>query len=107
MKVRCSLNDGDTALYWWEGRMYSRMPAEKDRHLFNVQGMNIRHCETLKDPLRGLGFVARSRELMFYLDPETNEVLRTWTNPLDRRGSGSGAGGQRSARQLPRELGPR
>ena len=67
MKVRCSLNDGETALYWWEGRMYSRMPAEKDRHLFNVQGMNIRHCETLSDPVRGLGFVARSRELMFYL----------------------------------------
>lgn len=81
MKVRCSLNDGETALYWWEGRMYSRKPGEKDRHLFNVQGMNIRHCETLSDPVRGLGFVARSRELMFYLDPETNEVLRTWTNP--------------------------
>ncbi len=81
MKVRCSLNDGETALYWWEGRMYSRKPAEKNRHLFNVQGMNIRHCETLNDPVRGLGFVARSRELMFYLDPETNEILRTWTNP--------------------------
>ena len=81
MKVSCSLNDGETALYWWEGRMYSRKPAEKDRHLFNVQGMNIRHCETLSDPVRGLGYVARSRELMFYLDPETNEILRTWTNP--------------------------
>ena len=80
MKTRCSMNDGETALYWWEGRMYSRVPGEKDRHLFNVQGMNIRHCETLTDPFRGLGFAARSRELMFYLDPETNEVLRTWTN---------------------------
>ena len=81
MKTRCSLNDGDTALYWWEGRMYSRVPGEKDRHVFNVQGMNIRHCETLTDPVRGLGFAARSRELMFYLHPETNEVLRTWANP--------------------------
>ena len=88
MKVRCSLNDGETALYWWEGRMYSRKPAEKDRHLFNVQGMNIRHCETLNDPVRGLGFVARSRELMFYLDPETNEILRTWTNPWTGEDSG-------------------
>ncbi len=81
MKTRCSMNDGETALYWWEGRMYSRVPGEKDRHLFNVQGMNIRHCETFTDPVRGLGFAARSRELMFYLDPETNEVLRTWANP--------------------------
>ena len=81
MKTRCSLNDGETALYWWEGRMYSRKPAEKNRHLFNVQGMNIRHCETLSDPVRGLGFVARSRELMFYLDPDTNEVMRIWANP--------------------------
>ena len=81
MKTRCSLNDGDTALYWWEGRMYSRVPGEKDRHLFNVQGMNIRHCETFTDPVRGLGFAARSRELMLYLDPQTNEVLRSWSNP--------------------------
>ena len=79
-KMNCSLNEGETVLYWWQGGAMSRMSGEKDRHLFNVQGMNIRHCETLTDPVRGLGFAARSRELMFYLDPDTNEVLRTWTN---------------------------
>ena len=63
--------DGDEALIWnakltcgtteqgvtrygmWEGRMYSRIPGEKDRHLFDVVGINTRQCERHKDPARG------------------------------------------------------
>jgi hypothetical protein len=81
LKTSCSLNDLEAAVYWWEGRMYSRVPGEKDRLLFNVTGMNTRHCVTMTDEVRGLGYRSRSRELMLYLDPETDEVLRTWTNP--------------------------
>jgi len=81
IRLGCSLTDYEPAVYWWEGRMYSRIPGEKDRHVFNVQGINVRHCVTLEDPVRGLGYGSISREIMLYLDPETNEVLRTWSNP--------------------------
>lgn len=81
IKQNCSLKEGEDTIYWWHGKMYSRRPGEKDRHLFNMQGMNVRSCDILEDPKRGLGYRSVSREVMFYLDPETNEVVETWVNP--------------------------
>jgi Protein of unknown function (DUF1838) len=80
-KLLCSLTDGAPTLFWWQGTLMSRVEGERDRKLFNVQGMNIRTCKTFQDPKRGLGFRTVSREVMLYLDPETNEVLKTWKNP--------------------------
>ena len=81
VKTSCSMEEGKHVLHWWAGRMYSRVDGEKDRHLFNVQGMNIRQCNIYNDPVRGLGVRSVSREVMFYLDPETNEVVSEWENP--------------------------
>ena len=68
--------------YWWTGEVYGRRAGEPDRHLFNVQGVNPRACRLLDDPARGgRGYQAAARELMLYLDPVSNEVLRTWKNP--------------------------
>lgn len=80
-KVFCSNEPGETALYWWQGVVFSRIPGEKDRHIFNVQGMNIRQCARFEDDEKGVGFRSVSREIMLYLDPGTNEVLKTWDNP--------------------------
>ncbi len=80
-KIFCANEPGEVALYWWQGEVYSRIPGEKDKHIFNVQGMNARQCGRMEDDTRGLGFRSVSREMMIYLDPETNEVLRTWNNP--------------------------
>lgn len=80
-KMLCSLTEGEVIVYWWKGSAYSRVPGEKDRHLFNVEGMNIRHCKNFEDAERGYGFRSVSREVLFYLDPETNELLDTWNNP--------------------------
>lgn len=81
IKQNCSLNEGEDTVYWWSGKMYSRRPGERDRHLFNVQGMNVRACDILEDEQKGMGYRSVSREVMFYLDPETNEVVDTWVNP--------------------------
>jgi hypothetical protein len=80
-KMTCTLEDGKPIIHWWKGSMMSRVPGERDRVLFNVQGMNIRQCGTFNDPKRGPGFRSVSREVMLYLDPQTNEVLRKWKNP--------------------------
>jgi hypothetical protein len=80
-KIQCSLHDGEPAVYYWEGHVYSRMSGEKDRKLFNVMGMNVRACTTVTDPQRGSGYRLVSREIMLYLDPTTNQLLRTWKNP--------------------------
>ncbi len=80
-KVQCSTKDGEAVVYHWVGEVYSRVEGEPDKHVFNLQGMNIRQCVTVTDPVRGKGFRQVSRELMFYTDPRTGEIIRTWTNP--------------------------
>lgn len=80
-KVSCSLVDGRPTLYWWSGRMWGRVPGEANRLLFHVHGMNIRQCRTQVDPVRGFCYRSVSREVMFYLDPKTDQVVRRWKNP--------------------------
>lgn len=81
-RTQCGAKDGTPAVYRWTGRVYARRAGERDRHLFNVEGMNIRQCSTVSDPKRGTGYRLVSREIMLYLDPKTNEVLRSWNNPI-------------------------
>jgi Protein of unknown function (DUF1838) len=81
VKSSCSLVEGKPTLYWWSGRMWARVPGEPNRLLFNVHGMNMRQCKTRQDPVRGFCYRSVSREVMFYLDPQTNEVARKWKNP--------------------------
>jgi len=73
--------EGVTRYGIWEGRAYSRVPGEKDRHIFNVVGLNTRQCNVVEDPVKGKGFKSVSREIMLYMDPETNEILDKWMNP--------------------------
>lgn len=80
-RMQCSLEDGKPAVYWWLGRAYSRVPGEKDRLLFRVEGMNIRQCGTVTDPEKGAGFRLVTKEILLYQDPQTGEVLKTWQNP--------------------------
>lgn len=41
-KVQCSLKDNEPVVYHWSGKVFSRVEGEPDRHLFNLEGMNIR-----------------------------------------------------------------
>ena len=80
-KSICSTTQGQPVIFWWKGSMYSRVEGEKDRQLFKLQGMNVRHCMNLSDPQRGPGFRSVSREIMLHLDPVTGQVTDRWTNP--------------------------
>jgi hypothetical protein len=80
-KIQCSLVDGEPVTYYWHGDMFSRMEGERDRLLFKVEGMNIRRCVTVTDPVKGTGYKLVSREILLYLDPKTGEIARKWSNP--------------------------
>jgi hypothetical protein len=81
-KILCgSTKDEHVRYSTWFGRTYSRVAWEKDRHLFDVVGTNIRRCVSVNDPQRGPGFHSLSRELMFYVDPKTRKPLETFANP--------------------------
>jgi hypothetical protein len=77
-KIACSLTDGKSVTYYWRGEAYSRRAGEADRHLFNVEGMNVRACVSASD---GEGFNLVSRELLFYVDKDTGKILKSWKNP--------------------------
>lgn len=80
-RTQCAAVDGQPAVYRWEGRAYGRREGEPDRLLFRLEGMNIRQCVRVTDPVRGTGFRQVSREIMLYLDPQSGQVLRQWNNP--------------------------
>jgi hypothetical protein len=80
-KIQCSTVDNEPAVYWWHGSAYSRRQGERDQKLFDVEGMNIRACSSIRDRERGDGYALVSRELLLYKDVETGEVLATWDNP--------------------------
>ena len=80
-RIQCSVNDGEVVVYWWLSNVFARVPGEPDRKIFRVEGMNIRHCGTVEDPVKGTGFRLVTRELLFYMDPESGEILRQWENP--------------------------
>jgi len=82
MKTTCGTTEaGKTRYGVWEGRAYSRVPGEKDQHLFNLLGINTRQCSMHSDAERGHGFRSVSREIMVYLDKDTGEIIDTWANP--------------------------
>ena len=80
-KVQCSLKDDKPVTFWWHGFAYGRVAGMADKLLFAVDGMNTRRCVAVKDDKRGVGYRLVSRELLFYTDPKTGEILRTWANP--------------------------
>ena len=80
-KLSCSTIDGQDVVYHWEGRAYSRRMGERDKHIFDVEGMNVRSCTSVTDPERGPGFKLVSREILLYLDKDTGEPMRQWENP--------------------------
>lgn len=84
-KIACSTKDAKPVYYWWTGRAYSRRMGEADRHLFNVEGMNVRQCGVVSGGKRGEGMRMVSREILLYTDPATGEPLDTWENPWTGR----------------------
>lgn len=80
-KMGCDLRDGVPVTYFWAGDAFSRRQGEADKLLFRAEGMNIRQCVTITDPVRGAGYKMVSRELLIYRDVKTGEVLKKWTNP--------------------------
>ncbi len=80
-RFQCGTDYGETAVWTFSGNVYSRVPGEPDKLLFRGEGMNIRRCVKVEDPVRGEGWKIISREVLVHLDPETGEVVDKWENP--------------------------
>ena len=76
VKVRSSL-DGRQIFLPWTGSIYAFVPGESKKRLFKIVGMNVSRC--IADTDNSWNFT--SRELTYYLDPSTGEILHQWKNP--------------------------
>jgi Protein of unknown function (DUF1838) len=80
-KIQSSLKDGENCYYAWEGTVYSRVPGERDKLLFTYLAMSVRASLMLKDSIKGIGYQQVSREVLIFLDPKTNQIIKTWKSP--------------------------
>jgi len=76
VKVRSSL-DGTQTFLTWTGAIYSFVTNENKKRLFNIVGMSVSRCIANDDGTWDF----TSRELTYYLDPQTDEILPKWENP--------------------------
>ena len=58
------------------GEVWGWVPGEGNKLLFRSYGIGASHAEEMED-----GWRFYHRELMYYLDPESGEILDTWVNP--------------------------
>lgn len=78
--IRCRASlDGKDQIIWWKGTIHSFIPDTKSEHLFDIEGYNIARVIPENDD-----YLLLSREVMFYKDPQTGEVLKTWLNPMTK-----------------------
>jgi Protein of unknown function (DUF1838) len=76
VKTRCATDGSDTYIEW-NGSVYAFVPQEKQQKLFDIIGMSVARCLQNQE---GKWFIT-SRELAFYLDPKTGQILNRWQNP--------------------------
>lgn len=76
VKVRSSL-DGTQTFLTWAGSIYSFSPTEPKKRLFKIVGMSVSRCISNGDN----SWDFTSRELTYYLDPNSGEVVHKWENP--------------------------
>jgi hypothetical protein len=77
VKTRSSLDPSQSNFLVWSGAIYAFVPGEKRNRLFRMVGMSVSRCIPTDEGVWDF----TSRELTYYLHPETGEILRKWENP--------------------------
>lgn len=78
VKMRCSLDPDENVITWWKGTIFAMLPAKAPQPIMGFEGYNA--CRTVPQEDGTWQFL--SRELSFYRDLETGEIIDTWQNPF-------------------------
>jgi hypothetical protein len=79
LKLQADIS-GKDVIGGFPGEVWGWIPGEGNRLLFRTYGIGASHVEQVED-----GWRFYHRELLYYLDPNTNEILQTWENPYTTR----------------------
>ena len=71
MRIRCSQDPTAQTISTFGGLMYSYIPQEEQKPLFKIEGMNVCRCFEAENG----DWWQTGREVLYYLDLETNEPL--------------------------------
>lgn len=77
VKTRSSVDPTESTFLVWNGSIYAFIPGEKRKLLFEMVGMSVSRCI----PTQEGGWDFTSRELTYYLNPKTKEIVQKWDNP--------------------------
>jgi hypothetical protein len=75
IKLQADLSGAD-AIGGFAGEVWGWVPGEGNRRLFKSYGIGASHVERVEN-----GWRFYHREVMYYLDPETGEIINDWVNP--------------------------
>jgi Protein of unknown function (DUF1838) len=76
LKLRADLS-GKDCLFAFPGEAWAMVPQEKNYRCFKTFGVGATRIEEVEE-----GWRIYSREVLYYLDPNTGEILEEWSNPL-------------------------
>jgi len=79
IKLQADLSGAD-AFGGFGGEVWGWVPGEGNQLLFRSYGIGASHVERVEN-----GWRFYHREVMYYLDPETNEIINEWKNPYTGR----------------------
>jgi len=78
MKLRCSLDPSQDVVAWWKGTLFQQETGKAPVPLMGFEGYNICRSEKQADGTWRM----LSRELTFYRDLKTGQILESWDNPI-------------------------
>ncbi len=76
VKMRCSLDQKEDVILWWNGTVFAQLPSKAPSPLFGFEGYNICRAEKQRDGVWRL----LTRELTFYRDLKTGKIIDQWDN---------------------------
>jgi len=79
LKLQADLSGAD-AIGGFPGEVWGWVPGEGNKLLFRTYGIGASHIERVEN-----GWRFYHRELVYYLDPASGEILNTWVNPYTTR----------------------
>ncbi len=81
LKIQADLS-GDQVIGGFGGYAWAWVPNEKNYMIFGTYGIGASRLEYLEDEE---AYRFYHREVLYYLDPQTNKILETWKNPITDR----------------------
>jgi hypothetical protein len=73
--------DGREVFFYIKGSAYSYIVGQRPQKLFGVEGFNVRRF--IPTPEKD-GYFLATREVVFYTDPKTDEIIDEWNNPFTK-----------------------